>query len=79
MIELDGKVILPSFKERFKMRLNRLAAIVYKATKQKTTPKQPTLSIDIGVEGLDGFRAFIKGMQIAIIKEQIRRRMAEFS
>ena len=79
MIELDGKVILPSFKERFKMRLNRLAAIVYKATKQKTIPKQPTLSIDIGVEGLDEFRAFIKGMQIAIIKEQIRRRMAEFS
>lgn len=33
MIELDGKVIPPSFKKRFKMFLNRMAAKAFKATK----------------------------------------------
>lgn len=32
MIELDGKVVGPFFKERFKQLLNRLAAQVFKAT-----------------------------------------------
>ena len=33
MIELDGKVVPPSFKEHFKMLLNRLAAKLLNATK----------------------------------------------
>lgn len=34
MIELDGKVVGPSYKERFKQLLNRLAARLFKATKR---------------------------------------------
>lgn len=65
MIELDGKVIGPSFKERFKRLVNRFAARLFIATKYGSIPlpTEPKIRIIFSVD----VRAFRHSL-LAIMK-----------